>query len=268
MGLSRAPWPASARESAGNSRWWIQGRVPRRGRRLSFLDREHVRLNLPFDRSSSKPALDRLRGDRGYAAEPGCVSRLDLVAEWRSLTESDCRVLVRRRSARERDRLDGRRGDEPPGRDVAKNGGRVVVPVRDPSKEGWGIGWELRRDRDRDGIGEIVLLDPVPHVEQKKTTSAEDATCLSKRARFFREEHRAELADDRIELTVPEGQLHRIGLAPRHWAFRAPCDRSIHHALVQVGGLDGDGLWQRGGQLAGDHSRARRNLQNARQRPR
>jgi len=50
------------------------------------------------------------------------------------------------------------------------------------------------------------------------------------------EEHHAELAHDRIEGRVLEGQLHRVGLAPFDRARRADLGGLVEHRLVEIGG--------------------------------
>ena len=98
--------------------------------------------------------------------------------------------------------------------EIAGDQRRVVVAVRRAHHH---AGRVVRKERGkgvRDVIGEDVLLDAIPDVEEEMPARAEDAPRLAVAGDAVGEEHRAELAEDEIEARVVERQRQGIGLTP------------------------------------------------------
>jgi hypothetical protein len=88
--------------------------------------------------------------------------------------------------------------------------------VRRARHEARRVGGEHRRQRVGHDVGELVVLDAIPGVEEERAAGAQHAARFGKRMALVGEEHDAELADDEVELAIAEGQLHRVGLLPLH----------------------------------------------------
>jgi hypothetical protein len=127
---------------------------------------------------------------------------------------------------------------KPPAAQVAFDRRAVVIAVRRSRHEARRVGRKDRGERVRHDVGELVVLDPVPRVEEERTARAKDAARFGVGVALVGEEHDAELADDGVELAVGEGQLHRVGLLPLHRPRGADLPRGRDHAGVEVGGDD------------------------------
>src|SRR5258708_7839868 len=120
-----------------------------------------------------------------------------------------------------------------------------------------------RYERGRHGIGEFVLLDAVPGVEEEQSARAQHATCLREGLRLVGEEHHAELAHDGVELSILERQLHGVRLAPLHRAPYPDGAGLLEHRRIEVRGDDGHVGGQRGIEGARDGAGARCDLEHA-----
>ena len=121
------------------------------------------------------------------------------------------------------DRFDRKLG-KPGGGQLLADLADVVMAVR---RAGHEQGWILRKERGQclgHDVGEFVVGDPVPDVEEETTLRLQDAAGLPVAFHPVGKEHDAELAGDDIECPILERQGERIGLSPRHairWACRA-----------------------------------------------
>ena len=120
-----------------------------------------------------------------------------------------------------------------------------MIAVRRARHEPRRIGGEDGRERRCHDISELVVLDAVPHVEEEGAARLQDAPRFRERFRLVREEHDAELADDRVERRVRKRQLHRVRLAPFNRARRSDRRRVIEHRLVEIGGDNRRGRGER-----------------------
>ena len=227
-----------------------------------------MRLDLAFDCPVAEAPGDGLCRDVGRFGEPGCVPRLDLVPQRRPLTIGDGGNPRRRRAAAGRNGHDVGRSVESALREIARDRPMVMIAVRRPRQETRRILREDCRHRLCHRVGEFVLFDPIPDIEDEDAVRTEHASRLRKCLRLIGKEHRAELADDGVELSVPKGKLHRVCLPPLHRTPDAGRDRLIDHRLIQIGGDDRDAFGQRGRQGSRHHAGAGGDLEHAPQRPR
>jgi len=102
------------------------------------------------------------------------------------------------------------------------------------SQEAW---WILGKERFEGGchdVGKLVLLDSIPHVEEKHSPCLKNSARFRESFGFVGKEHYPKLADNGVKLLVLEGQLHGICLTPRHRALRANLGGHVQHGLIQV----------------------------------
>jgi hypothetical protein len=164
--------------------------------------------------------------------------RLDLGAQRRALAIRHRWDQRRRGSAAGSDGVDARYSGKAAQRQIARDHLHVVIAVRRARQEARRVGGEHRCQRPRHHIGELVVLDAVPGIEDEHTAGAQHAPRLRTSACLVGEEHDAELADDDVERCLVERQLQRVGRLPLHGMRRAGCGRAVEHRLVQIGGDD------------------------------
>ena len=132
----------------------------------------------------------------------------------------------------------------------------IVVAVRQPCQESGRIGREQWHHRLGDAVGEFVVLDAIPDIEQERPARAQHPACLREGFRLVRKEHGTELAHHHIKGVIGKWKAHRIGLLPRHRAAGANALGVVEHGLIQIGSDDGYVGGQLSGKVARDHPRA------------
>ena len=209
--------------------------------------------------------------DVGRLAEPRGVARLDLVSQRRALADTRS-PGSRAEAARLRAATVSIAGErrEPAGREIALDdrAGRGSRAACAPGSAAGRRGTAARAPSSRRRANSFSSIRSQT-LKMKTPPGAQHATRLRERLRLVGEEHRAELADDRVERAVLEGQLHRVGLAPldgARGADRRPRGRASAW-FRSVATID-DARGQRRRQRARDHARAGRDLEHARGRPR
>jgi hypothetical protein len=115
----------------------------------------------------------------------------------------------------------------------------------------------------RHRVGELILVDPIPDVEDELTTGAEHPPRFRECPGFVGEEHGPELADDHVKICIGKRQVQGIGLPPLHWTSGPFGGGLIQHRLVQIR-RDNRASWgQRPGKVASHDARSRGDLEHA-----
>ena len=128
---------------------------------------DHVRLNFAVDFRVTEARGDRFCGEIGCFAEPRRIALFDFAPQRRSLTVGDRRRARRVCAATHRKRRDLRLFFEAGPGEVCRDSLHFVIAVRRPYQETRRIMREHRGECLGHDIGEFVLLDTVPHVEQE-----------------------------------------------------------------------------------------------------
>ena len=155
-------------------------------------------------------------------------------------------------------------------RDVCEAGGLqiaadlilIVVAVRRAGHETRRVVREDGGQCLRDHVGEFVVLNPVPDVEEKTAAVLQHAPRFRKTLDPVRKKHRAELAGDGVKTPVTERQRQRIGWLPRDPPVGKHFPGLRQHRLVQVGRRDAAVGGQLRRQCPGENPGARRRLQH------
>src|SRR5436190_13784689 len=63
-------------------------------------------------------------------------------------------------------------------------------------------------------MGELVLLDSVPHIEHKNAARSKHSAHLRERSRFVRKKHDAKLTNNSVKGSIGKGERDDVGLAP------------------------------------------------------
>src|SRR5690348_2536222 len=116
----------------------------------------------------------------------------------------------------------------------------IVVTMGCPDKETWRIFRKNHFERGRYAVGEFVLRDAVPDVENKETSRLEHPAYLGERLGFVRKEHGAKLAHGGIEFAVGEGKRHGVCLLPPNRTYGPHRCRFVQHGLIQIRCDDGN----------------------------
>ena len=112
-------------------------------------------------------------------------------------------------------------------------------------------------------MGELVLLDPVPHIESKYAAGAKHSPHLGERSWFVREKHDAELTNNGVKGLVGEGESDDIRLSPLYPSPGADRPGLFQHPIIQVCRDNGNALRQGGGQRASHHAGSRGNFEDS-----
>jgi hypothetical protein len=104
-------------------------------------------------------------------------------------------------------------------------------------------------------------VETAPHRDRHASAGREDAQHLAQRLAPVAEEHQAELADDRVERTLLEGQRLGATLAPFDTAREASGDRQ--HSRIEVQADDGARRAHALRRLAREHARPARDVEHA-----
>ncbi len=187
-------------------------------------------------------------GGVGRAAQRIAAARFEFATQRRAVAIRDRRTARRIAAASCRHRHDFRHRVEAAGGQVAPNDVRLEVAMWCARKKTRRIAWIQRRNRLLHGRGELVVLDPVPDVEQEHAAGPQHAARFRVGTHSIGEKHHAELTHDSIEARIGKRQLHRIGLAPLHRARGSAGSGAIEHRLIQIGGNNGGTGWQTRGQ--------------------
>ena len=87
-------------------------------------------------------------------------------------------------------------------------------------------------------VGEFVLRDAVPDVEEETPARPQHAARLPVALDLVGKEHRAELAGHDVEAPIAERQRQRVGLLPLDAAAGLPPRCLVEHRLVEIGRHD------------------------------
>src|SRR5258707_10672508 len=106
-----------------------------------------------------------------------------------------------------------------------------MVAMRRARHEARRIVWKYCRQRLRHHVGEFVLLDGPPNVEEEASARPQGPARLPVSLDLVGKEHHAELASHDIEATIAERQRERVGLFPLDPALGLSprCLRSEEH---------------------------------------
>jgi hypothetical protein len=115
-----------------------------------------------------------------------------------------------------------------------------------------------------DGVGDGVVVEGVPDVEEVDAGGAEDAAGLAHGRFFVGKEHDAVLADDGVEGGVVEGEGAGVGLGEREpGVVGEEAFGGGEHGLADVGGREMGGLGEGAEELACDDAGAAGELEDA-----
>ena len=108
----------------------------------------------------------------------------------------------------------------------------------DPRQEPRWIVGEKRSYRSGDRVGEVILVDPVPYIEDELAAGTKHPPRFRECPGFVGEEHDPELADDGVECRALERQFRGIRLTPFH---RTPTLQDGTPFVIQGGDPTGTG---------------------------
>lgn len=131
------------------------------------LDDDDMRAHLAVHGARPEATRDGARGHGGRLIKPRSVARLNFVTKRRPLAERHRGSACRERATPCRQGGELRRLVEPPSKKVARNDGKVVVPVRDTLRELWRIFRKNRSQRPAYCLGKLVLIKSIPHAKEE-----------------------------------------------------------------------------------------------------
>ena len=111
-----------------------------------------------------------------------------------------------------------------------------MIPVRRAHHELRRIARKNHLEGFSDGVGKIILLNPVPDVEEEAPAGFQDAARFGVAFDLVRKEHHAELAGHGVEAVVVEGECQGVRLSPVDLVIaRKTRSRLGEHRFVQIG---------------------------------
>src|SRR5262249_46879146 len=152
-------------------------RVHARSRHLGH-SHDYVCLNFGSNLAAAMSVGNRRCGIIGCSFEFSCVSGLDFVAQRSSLTISNGRKARRGCMTLFGSRLDHYTG-ETCVLQLATDQCRIVVAVRRTCQKARRVVRKNPGESIRHIIGEYILLDAVPYVEQKMSSGLQDSLCFA-----------------------------------------------------------------------------------------
>jgi hypothetical protein len=153
--------------------------------RPSTARREDVGLDHSVHRPRAERRGNSVRGRFGGFGKPIGGSGLDLVAKRGALAITDRWIPARRRHTAPRQGF-RRDVDEPGALQLGDDSPPVVIAVRRSRQKARRIVAEHIRDRSGDEIGEFIVFDTVPDIEDEVAARFEDAPRFAVGLRFVR----------------------------------------------------------------------------------
>src|SRR5215217_9032969 len=171
--ISQQMWAEAVAEAfaqCGSTQRWQSARSPSARRRGNN--------DMPPDLSGDRPLpmflCDRLGSAVSDGAQGLWVAGFNLIAQWRALAVSHRRIAGTRSVASlvQRHHLDGRKPGVPQlGGDLLD----IMTPVRRSGEKSGRVAWENRAGGVGYQASEVIVLNAIPHIEQKTTAGFEDA---------------------------------------------------------------------------------------------